>query len=73
MMSDETMPVKIFLKNGQSKTGMLLDGLQPWLSATKVFKFICYANYAKFQSTQNSSLIEYFTEHQVANVDTFLK
>jgi hypothetical protein len=73
MMSDETMPVKIFLKNGQSKTGMLLDGLQPWLSATKVFKFISNSNYANFQNTQNNNLIEYLTEHQVANVDTFLK
>lgn len=72
-MSDETMPVKIFLKNGQSKTGMLLDGLQPWLSATKVFKFICYANYANFQITRNNKLVEYFTEQQVASVDTFLK
>ena len=72
-MSDETIQVKILLTNGQTKTGVLLNGLQSWLSQAKVFKFVSNTDYETFQKTNNNNLVEHLTENQVKGVDTFLR
>jgi hypothetical protein len=73
MMTDETMEVKIFMNDGQTKFGILLDGLNAIEAKVEAFKFICNSKIQSYVSTANSSLIELLPLNEIKVVETHLR
>lgn len=72
-MTDETIEVKIFMKDGQRKFGILLDGLNVFESKVEAFKFVCNSKIQNYANTANSSLIEMLPFSEVKVVETYLR
>jgi len=72
-MTDETIEVKIFMKDGQRKFGLLLNGLGNLESNEKVFKFICNSQLQNYTITSNTSLIEMLPLSEIKVVETYLR
>ncbi len=72
-MTDETMEVKIFMNDGQTKFGILLDGLNAIEAKVEAFKFICNSKIQSYVSTANSSLIELLPLNEIKVVETHLR
>jgi hypothetical protein len=73
MMTDETIEVKIFMKDGQRKFGILLEGLSAIESKVDAFKFICNSKIQNYISTANSGLIEMLPLSEIKVVETYLR
>lgn len=72
-MTDETIEVKIFMKDGQRKFGLLLNGINALESKVEAFKFICNSRVQNYTSTANSSLIELLPLSEIKVVETYLR
>ncbi|HRG58056.1 MAG TPA: hypothetical protein PK323_03815 [Bacteroidia bacterium] len=73
MMTDETIEVKIFMKDGQRKFGVLLDGLSAVESKVESFKFVCNSKIQTYLKTANCGLIEMLPINEVKVVETYLR
>jgi hypothetical protein len=73
MMTDETIEVKIFMNNGQSKNGLLLNGLSAIESKVEAVKFICNSKVQSYAHTANNALIELLPFHEIKVVETYLR
>lgn len=73
MMTEETIEVKIFMKDGQRKFGILLDGLNAIESKAGAVKFLCNSKIQNYLNTANNSLIEMLPFSEVKVVETHLR
>ncbi len=73
MMSDETIEVKIFMKDGQRKFGILLEGLNAIETKKETFKFVCNSKMENYTKTANSNLIEMLPINEIKVVETYLR
>jgi hypothetical protein len=73
MMTDETIEVKIFMKDGQRKFGILLNGLSAIEAKVDSFKFVCNSKIQSYISTANSGLIEMLPLNEIKVVETYLR
>jgi hypothetical protein len=72
-MSDETIEVKIFMKDGQRKFGILLEGLNAIETKEETFKFVCNSKMENYTKTANSNLIEMLPINEIKVVETYLR
>lgn len=72
-MTDETMEVKIFMNDGQLKTGLLLNGLSAIESKVEALKFICNSKVQSYANTANQALIEMLPFNEIKVVETYLR
>lgn len=63
--------VKIFLKNGKTKYGILLDYINQSYSDT--WNFICNSNVNNFGETLNSKFIEVLPVESIESIDLYVK
>jgi hypothetical protein len=73
MMTDETIEVKIFMKDGQRKFGLLLNGISAIESKVEAIKFICNSKVQSYITSTNSSLIEMLPLNEIKIVETYLR
>ena len=72
-MTDETIEVKIFMKDGKTKFGLLLNGISALESKVEDIKFICNSKVQSYIASTNSSLIEMLPLNEIKIVETHLR
>jgi hypothetical protein len=72
-MKDYQVAVRILMKNGQTRNGILLTDHDVNAGNLSAVRFICNTKFNAYLENQNKEYIEELSIHQIKSLDSFLK